>query len=127
MSLSLNASMCISSEKLYRCSAPGVFSMDEDSLSRDCEPFFESDGEEESTDGKSLIFFTEDNYCTCAQLRVCATSTFIFICFRLTERGCSSTVTQHGCGSGRVLGPSRPPHGSGTFAACICACVELQR
>ncbi|XP_066498954.1 proline-rich AKT1 substrate 1 [Hoplias malabaricus] len=29
----------------------GVFSMDEDSLSRDCEPFFESDGEEESTDG----------------------------------------------------------------------------
>ncbi|KAM6904649.1 uncharacterized protein akt1s1 isoform 2-T2 [Xenentodon cancila] len=28
-----------------------VFSMDEDSLSRDCEPFFESDGEEESTDG----------------------------------------------------------------------------
>lgn len=29
----------------------GVFCMDEDSLSRDCEPFFESDGEEESTDG----------------------------------------------------------------------------
>ncbi|XP_056144050.1 uncharacterized protein akt1s1 [Lampris incognitus] len=29
----------------------GVFSMDEDSLSRDCEPFFESDVEEESTDG----------------------------------------------------------------------------
>ncbi|KAJ7989512.1 hypothetical protein DPEC_G00305320 [Dallia pectoralis] len=29
----------------------GVFSMDEDSLSRDCEPYFESDGEEESTDG----------------------------------------------------------------------------
>ncbi|XP_069048019.1 proline-rich AKT1 substrate 1 isoform X2 [Lepisosteus oculatus] len=29
----------------------GVFSMDEDSVSRDCEPFFESDGEEESTDG----------------------------------------------------------------------------
>ncbi|XP_066564840.1 proline-rich AKT1 substrate 1 isoform X2 [Amia ocellicauda] len=29
----------------------GVFSMDEDSLSRDCEPFGESDGEEESTDG----------------------------------------------------------------------------
>ncbi|XP_072298827.1 uncharacterized protein akt1s1 [Eucyclogobius newberryi] len=29
----------------------GMFSMDEDSLSRDCEPFFESDGEEESTDG----------------------------------------------------------------------------
>lgn len=29
----------------------GVFSMDEDSISRDCEPFFESDGEEESTDG----------------------------------------------------------------------------
>ncbi|XP_019745450.1 uncharacterized protein akt1s1 isoform X1 [Hippocampus comes] len=29
----------------------GVFSMDEDSLCRDCEPFFESDGEEESTDG----------------------------------------------------------------------------
>ncbi|GAA6073552.1 uncharacterized protein akt1s1, partial [Tachysurus ichikawai] len=28
-----------------------VFSMDEDSLSHDCEPFFESDGEEESTDG----------------------------------------------------------------------------
>lgn len=26
--------------------------MDEDSLSRDCEPFFESDGEEESTDGR---------------------------------------------------------------------------
>ena len=35
--------------------ASGVFSMDEDSLSRDCEPFFESDGEEESTDGKSLL------------------------------------------------------------------------
>uniref|UniRef100_A0A3B5MWR0 Proline-rich AKT1 substrate 1 N-terminal domain-containing protein n=1 Tax=Xiphophorus couchianus TaxID=32473 RepID=A0A3B5MWR0_9TELE len=33
----------------------GVFSMDEDSLSRDCEPFFESDGEEESTDGKRFI------------------------------------------------------------------------
>lgn len=30
----------------------GVFSMDEDSLSHDCEPFFESDGEEESTDGE---------------------------------------------------------------------------
>ncbi|XP_062841041.1 uncharacterized protein akt1s1 [Trichomycterus rosablanca] len=29
----------------------GVFSMDEDSVSHDCEPFFESDGEEESTDG----------------------------------------------------------------------------
>ncbi|XP_010872406.1 uncharacterized protein akt1s1 [Esox lucius] len=29
----------------------GVFSMDEDSLSRECEPFCESDGEEESTDG----------------------------------------------------------------------------
>ncbi len=29
--------------------------MDEDSLSRDCEPFFESDGEEESTDGKNLV------------------------------------------------------------------------
>ncbi|XP_057673469.1 uncharacterized protein akt1s1 [Corythoichthys intestinalis] len=29
----------------------GVFSMDEESLIRDCEPFFESDGEEESTDG----------------------------------------------------------------------------
>lgn len=27
--------------------------MDEDSVSRDCEPFFESDGEEESTDGNS--------------------------------------------------------------------------
>lgn len=35
--------------------ASGVFSMDEDSLSRDCEPFFESDGEEESTDGKSSL------------------------------------------------------------------------
>ncbi len=33
----------------------GVFSMDEDSLSRDCEPFFESDGEEESTDGELLL------------------------------------------------------------------------
>lgn len=29
--------------------------MDEDSLSRDCEPFFESDGEEESTDGECLV------------------------------------------------------------------------
>lgn len=29
--------------------------MDEDSLSRDCEPFFESDGEEESTDGKCFL------------------------------------------------------------------------
>ncbi|XP_077475426.1 uncharacterized protein akt1s1 [Stigmatopora argus] len=29
----------------------GVFSMDEEALIRDCEPFFESDGEEESTDG----------------------------------------------------------------------------
>lgn len=29
--------------------------MDEDSLSRDCEPFFESDGEEESTDGKGGV------------------------------------------------------------------------
>lgn len=27
--------------------------MDEDSVSRDCEPFFESDGEEESTDGRA--------------------------------------------------------------------------
>lgn len=35
--------------------ASGVFSMDEDSLSRDCEPFFESDGEEESTDGIRLL------------------------------------------------------------------------
>lgn len=33
----------------------GVFSMDEDSVSRDCEPFFESDGEEESTDGERSI------------------------------------------------------------------------
>lgn len=46
--------MRISSEDVCRCS--GVFSMDEDSLSRDCEPFFESDGEEESTDGKSVMF-----------------------------------------------------------------------
>lgn len=36
-------------------SASGVFSMDEDSVSRDCEPFFESDGEEESTDGERSI------------------------------------------------------------------------
>ncbi|KAF3846138.1 hypothetical protein F7725_003216 [Dissostichus mawsoni] len=35
----------------YGHESAGVFSMDEDSLSRDCEPFFESDGEEESTDG----------------------------------------------------------------------------
>ncbi|XP_034449354.1 uncharacterized protein akt1s1 [Hippoglossus hippoglossus] len=35
----------------YGNESAGVFSMDEDSLSRDCEPFFESDGEEESTDG----------------------------------------------------------------------------
>ncbi|XP_034046695.1 uncharacterized protein akt1s1 [Thalassophryne amazonica] len=35
----------------YENESAGVFSMDEDSLSRDCEPFFESDGEEESTDG----------------------------------------------------------------------------
>ena len=35
----------------------GVFSMDEDSLSRDCEPFFESDGEEESTDGEGDVVF----------------------------------------------------------------------
>nr|XP_020461165.1 proline-rich AKT1 substrate 1 [Monopterus albus] len=34
----------------YGSESAGVFSMDEDSLSRDCEPF-ESDGEEESTDG----------------------------------------------------------------------------
>ncbi|XP_058510144.1 uncharacterized protein akt1s1 [Solea solea] len=37
--------------KTYGNESAGVFSMDEDSLSRDCEPFFESDGEEESTDG----------------------------------------------------------------------------
>ncbi|KAF7645184.1 hypothetical protein LDENG_00208830 [Lucifuga dentata] len=37
----------------YGNESAGVFSMDEDSLSRDCEPFFESDGEEESTDGRS--------------------------------------------------------------------------
>ncbi|CAJ1076366.1 uncharacterized protein akt1s1 [Xyrichtys novacula] len=37
--------------KPYGNESAGVFSMDEDSLSRDCEPFFESDGEEESTDG----------------------------------------------------------------------------
>lgn len=35
----------------YGNESAGVFSMDEDSVSRDCEPFFESDGEEESTDG----------------------------------------------------------------------------
>ncbi|XP_056262954.1 uncharacterized protein akt1s1 [Pseudoliparis swirei] len=35
----------------YGNECAGVFSMDEDSLSRECEPFFESDGEEESTDG----------------------------------------------------------------------------
>ncbi|CAB1457463.1 unnamed protein product [Pleuronectes platessa] len=35
----------------YGNESAGMFSMDEDSLSRDCEPFFESDGEEESTDG----------------------------------------------------------------------------
>ncbi|XP_047427452.1 uncharacterized protein akt1s1 [Mugil cephalus] len=35
----------------YGNESAGVFSMDEDSISRDCEPFFESDGEEESTDG----------------------------------------------------------------------------
>ncbi|XP_034396054.1 uncharacterized protein akt1s1 [Cyclopterus lumpus] len=35
----------------YGNESAGVFSMDEDSLSRECEPFFESDGEEESTDG----------------------------------------------------------------------------
>lgn len=32
--------------------------MDEDSLSRDCEPFFESDGEEESTDGEYISLST---------------------------------------------------------------------
>lgn len=37
----------------------GVFSMDEDSLSRDCEPFFESDGEEESTDGERLVLLCQ--------------------------------------------------------------------
>lgn len=37
---------------LWSVLTSGVFSMDEDSLSRDCEPFFESDAEEESTDGK---------------------------------------------------------------------------
>ncbi|XP_012707397.2 uncharacterized protein akt1s1 [Fundulus heteroclitus] len=37
--------------RAYGNESAGVFSMDEDSLSRDCEPFFESDGEEESTDG----------------------------------------------------------------------------
>lgn len=37
--------------RTYGNESAGVFSMDEDSLSRDCEPFFESDGEEESTDG----------------------------------------------------------------------------
>ncbi|XP_037545140.1 uncharacterized protein akt1s1 [Nematolebias whitei] len=35
----------------YGNESAGVFSMDEDSISRDCEPFFESEGEEESTDG----------------------------------------------------------------------------
>lgn len=46
---------CFGDASILRVSFPsGVFSMDEDSLSRDCEPFFESDGEEESTDGKSL-------------------------------------------------------------------------
>lgn len=50
--LFINASFA-SILRFYRGFASGVFSMDEDSLSRDCEPFFESDGEEESTDGKS--------------------------------------------------------------------------
>ncbi|XP_003965065.2 uncharacterized protein [Takifugu rubripes] len=37
-------------QRAYGNESAGVFSMDEDSLSRDCEPFW-SDGEEESTDG----------------------------------------------------------------------------
>lgn len=51
----LNALICVDSVDLHHHSVSGVFSMDEDSLSRDCEPFFESDGEEESTDGKSVV------------------------------------------------------------------------
>lgn len=47
----LNGFFC--SSPVDRASWSGVFSMDEDSVSRDCEPFFESDGEEESTDGRA--------------------------------------------------------------------------
>lgn len=51
--LRLKLLLCASVLRISRPFASGVFSMDEDSLSRDCEPFFESDGEEESTDGES--------------------------------------------------------------------------
>uniref|UniRef100_W5LXQ6 Proline-rich AKT1 substrate 1 N-terminal domain-containing protein n=1 Tax=Lepisosteus oculatus TaxID=7918 RepID=W5LXQ6_LEPOC len=52
MNLSLRLeSQCVRGALTGACVSAGVFSMDEDSVSRDCEPFFESDGEEESTDG----------------------------------------------------------------------------
>lgn len=46
--------------------------MDEDSLSRDCEPFFESDGEEESTDGECMcvVILVNDDL----MLLICASS-----------------------------------------------------
>lgn len=47
-------SKCYISHPEMLCFSTGVFSMDEDSISRDCEPFFESDGEEESTDGTTI-------------------------------------------------------------------------
>ncbi|XP_061604388.1 uncharacterized protein akt1s1 isoform X1 [Phyllopteryx taeniolatus] len=52
----------------------GVFSMDEDSLSRDCEAFFESDGEEESTDGESAHAHSAHARIRAVRSRICSSS-----------------------------------------------------
>lgn len=53
--------------------------MDEDSLSRDCEPFFESDGEEESTDGKTEGKLGLNVGCRHVSTPVCTFFLFFFL------------------------------------------------
>lgn len=93
--------------------------MDEDSLSRDCEPFFESDGEEESTDGKRAR--------RRRKVTIMLLLPYLFLYpRRFPERGCSAAVGEgRGHGPGGI--PSQRPHGSGALAARVRAGVGLQR
>lgn len=94
--------------------------MDEDSLSRDGEPFW-SDGEEESTDGQWRP--------PCPPARSSALLTFLFP-LRLAERGRSPAATAaagRGHGPAGVLVPPGRRRGAGPLAARVCAGVELQR
>lgn len=99
-------------------SSSGVFSMDEDSLSRDCEPFW-SDGEEESTDGQWRPLKRSRS--------VLRTVLTLLSSPRLAERGSPAATAGHRHRSAGVRVPSGQRHGAGPLAARVSASVGLQR